>query len=163
LLTKQEVRDIRKRSRRARKDLRVEQLRDPLATVTKMLAPHEGSLTEELLHRQRILTKRARYVAEFALPSPEAERLIVKLKKAQDALGDWHDWLTLTHTAAQRLGDIHQSSLVAVLHNLTGAKYRKAVSALPIASAPKRITRSTTAEKSSAVTPSLSREATPAA
>jgi CHAD domain-containing protein len=136
-LTKETVREIRKRLRRAKKDLRQEQIRDPLESARKMLsqvARPDGPLTEEQLHQQRIVTKRARYVAEFALKSPEAEELIAQLKRAQDALGDWHDWLTLTHTAAHRLGDIHQSSLVAVLHNLTGAKFRKAVSALPVSS-----------------------------
>jgi CHAD domain-containing protein len=138
VLTRDEIQEIRKRLRRARKDLRVEQIRDPLKTARLMLAQvarPEGPLTSEQLHRYRITTKRARYVAEFAPKSPEAEQLIVQLKRAQDALGDWHDWLNLEQTAAQRLGDVHQSSLVAVLHNLAGAKFRKAVTALPSASA----------------------------
>jgi CHAD domain-containing protein len=138
VLTKDEIREIRKRLRRARKDLRVEQIRDPLKTARLMLAQvarPEGPLTSEQLHRYRITTKRARYVAEFAPKSPEAEQLIAQLKRAQDALGDWHDWLNLEQMAAQRLGDVHQSSLVAVLHNLAGAKFRKAVAALPSASA----------------------------
>ena len=42
-------------------------------------------------------------------------------------LGRWHDWSTLTQTAKQRIGDIHQSSLVAALHNVTRGKYREAV------------------------------------
>jgi CHAD domain-containing protein len=136
VLTKDEIREIRKRLRRARKDLPPDQIRDPLKTARLMLAQVSrpaGPLTAEQLHRYRIITKRARYVAEFAPKSAEAEELIAQLKRAQDALGDWHDWLTLTHTAAQRLGDVHQSSLVAVLHNLAGAKFRKAVAALPSA------------------------------
>jgi hypothetical protein len=48
----------------------------------------------------------------------------------QDAAGDWHDWFTLTRTAAKRLGDVHESSLVAALHNVTGAKFRSAVTVL---------------------------------
>lgn len=134
VLTKDEVREIRKRLRRARKDLQVDQIRDPLKTARLMLAQvarPEGPTTAEQLHRDRILTKRARYVAEFATKSPAAEQLIAQLKRAQDALGDWHDWVTLEQTAAQRLGDVHQSSLVAVLHNLSGTKFRKAVAALP--------------------------------
>jgi CHAD domain-containing protein len=134
VLTKDEVREIRKRLRRARKDLREDQIRDPLKTARLMLAQvsrPEGPMKAEQLHRNRIITKRARYVAEFATKSPEAEQLIAQLKRAQDALGDWHDWLTLEQTAAQRLGDVHLSSLVAVLHNLVGTKFRKAVAALP--------------------------------
>ena len=95
-----------------------------------------GPPTEEALHQYRILVKRARYAAEFATKSPEADRLIAQLKRALDALGDWHDWLTLTHSAAHRLGDVHESSLVAVLHNVTGAKFRRAIAALPAAQTP---------------------------
>jgi CHAD domain-containing protein len=134
VLTKDEVREIRKRLRRARKDLRVEQIRDPLKTAQLMLTQvtqPEGPLTADQLHRYRIVTKRARYVAEFAPKSREAEELIVRLKRAQDALGDWHDWITLEQTAAKHVGDVHESSLVAVLHNLARAKFRNAVAALP--------------------------------
>jgi CHAD domain-containing protein len=92
---------------------------------------HEGSpLTEALLHRYRILSKRARYAAEFANPSTEAEQFIAGLKRIQDALGDWHDWLTLTNSARNNLGDVRESSLVAELHNVSGAKFRHAVSVL---------------------------------
>ena len=45
-------------------------------------------------------------------------------------MGNWHDWFTLTQTAAKRLGEINQSPLVAVLHNVTGGKFRHAVAAL---------------------------------
>ncbi len=48
----------------------------------------------------------------------------------QDALGDWHDWLTLTQTASKHLGDVRESPLVAELHNVTGAKFRHAVAVL---------------------------------
>jgi CHAD domain-containing protein len=132
-LTKETVRELRKRLRRAGKDFRLEQIGDPLRIAQKMLsqaATPRGPLTEEMLHSRRILIKRARYVAEFASKSPETDRLMEQLKHAQDALGDWHDWFMLTETSWQRLGDVHQSPLVAVLHNVTGAKFRKAVSAL---------------------------------
>ena len=59
-----------------------------------------------------------------------AAQFIAQLKHAQDALGDWHDWLMLTQSAAKRLGDVHQSPLVAELHNVSGAKFRHAAAAL---------------------------------
>lgn len=156
-LTKESVREIRKRLRRARKELRPEHLRDPLDIARKMLsqgARPDGNLTEEQLHGHRIITKQARYLAEFAPTSPEVQQLIAQLKRAQDALGDWHDWLTLTQTAARRLGDVHQSPLVAVLHNLTGAKFRKAVAALPVPSSAeatvKRASRQAVTQKTDA-------------
>ncbi len=89
-----------------------------------------GPITEDLLHQYRIAVKRARYAAEFAPKSAEAAQFVAQLKKLQDALGNWHDWLTLTQTAAKRLGDVNQSSLVAALHNVTGGKFRQAVAAL---------------------------------
>jgi CHAD domain-containing protein len=127
------VREIRKRLKRASDDFDPEACRDPLAVAREMLGRirHEGSpLTEALLHRYRILSKRARYAAEFANPSTEAEQFIAGLKRIQDALGDWHDWLTLTNSARDNLGDVRESSLVAELHNVSGAKFRHAVSVL---------------------------------
>lgn len=133
-LTKDAVRDLRKRLLRAGRELNLKASRDPLAVAKKMVARMvrpDGPLTEDLLHQYRILGKRARYAAEFAPKSPEADRFIADLKRAQDAVGNWHDWFTLMQTAAHRLGDVRESSLVAVLHNVTGAKFRNAVAALP--------------------------------
>jgi CHAD domain-containing protein len=127
------VREIRKRLRRAGKDFDPQASRDPLAVAKEMLDrinPEGRPLTEELLHQYRIVTKRSRYAAEFSVPSPEATQFIAALKRVQDALGDWHDWLTLTRTASRRLGEVRDSSLVAELHNVTGAKFRHAVAVL---------------------------------
>jgi CHAD domain-containing protein len=138
-LNKQDVREIRKRLKRAAKDVKSATVGNPLAVARKMFGqpPHPdargtltGILTEDLLHHYRIIGKRARYIAELAPPSAEAMEFVTQLKRIQDAAGDWHDWFTLTHTAAKRLGDVHESSLVAVLHNVTGAKFRNAVTAL---------------------------------
>ncbi len=126
-------REIRKRLKRAAKNFNPETSRDPLAVARGMLegiGRGEAPVTEALLHQYRILSKRARYAAEFAEPSREAEQFIAGLKRIQDALGDWHDWLTLTQTATEHLGEVRESSLVAELHNVTGAKFRHAVSVL---------------------------------
>jgi CHAD domain-containing protein len=93
----------------------------------------KGPVDEETLHRYRLVVKRARYAAEFAAKSAETTKFLAELKRMQDALGSWHDWLTLTHTAMDRLGDVSQSSLVAVLHNVTRGKFRHAVSAVTAA------------------------------
>jgi CHAD domain-containing protein len=127
------VREIRKRLKRAGKDFKPGATRDPLAVARGMLARisrGEAPVTEALLHQYRILNKRARYAAEFAPPSREAEQFIAGLKRIQDALGDWHDWLTLTQTATEHLGEVRESPLVAELHNVTGAKFRHAVAVL---------------------------------
>jgi CHAD domain-containing protein len=127
------IREIRKRLKRASKNFNAEANRDPLAVARGMLERinrGDGPVTEALLHQYRILSKRARYAAEFAEPSAEAEQFIAGLKRIQDALGDWHDWLTLTQTASEHLGEVQESSLVAELHNVTGAKFRHAVAML---------------------------------
>jgi len=133
LLNKHTIVDIQKRLRRASKQVRLDPAHDPL-TIAKGMLAHvtrpAGPVTEDVLHQYRIVVKRARYAAEFAPKSAEAVQFMAQLKQLQDALGNWHDWLTLTQTAAKRLGDINQSSLVAALHNVTGGKFRRAVAAL---------------------------------
>ncbi len=127
------VREIRKRLKRAAKRFNPEASRDPLTAAKNMLKrlEREGApVSEPVLHQYRILTKRARYAAEFASPSREAVQFITDIKRIQDALGDWHDWLTLTQTAVEHLGGVHESPLVAELHNVTGAKFRLAVAVL---------------------------------
>jgi CHAD domain-containing protein len=127
------VSEIRKRLKRASKNFKPEASRDPLAVARGMLERinrEDAPVTEALLHQYRILSKRARYAAEFAEESTEAQKFIAMLKRMQDVLGDWHDWLTLTQTAGEHLGEVRESSLVAELHNVTGAKFRNAVAVL---------------------------------
>src|SRR6266567_1927991 len=133
LLSKEKIREIRKRLKRASRKVKSETGRDALGVARAMLAKvvrPAGPVTEDVLHQYRIAVKRARYAAELAPKSAEGERLIAQLKRLQDAVGNWHDWLTLTQTAARQIGDINESSLVAALHNVTGGKFRRAVAAL---------------------------------
>jgi CHAD domain-containing protein len=134
-LSKQVVRETGKRLKRASKDLKSVAADDALAVARKMLGPAptpraRDAQTEDLLHHYRIVGKRARYIAELGAESAETTEFMAQLKRMQDAAGDWHDWFILTRTAANRLGDVHESSLVAALHNVTGAKFRNAVTAL---------------------------------
>jgi len=127
------VREIRKRLKRASKNFNPEGSRDPLTVASGMLegiGRGDAPVTEALLHKYRILSKRARYAAEFAEQSNESGQFIAGIKRLQDALGDWHDWLILTQTASEHLGEVRESSLVAELHNVTGAKFRHAVAVL---------------------------------
>jgi CHAD domain-containing protein len=133
ILTKETIREIRKRLKRGAKDLRAETTQDALSVARSMLKEvirPAGPVSEDLLHQYRMVVKRARYAAEFAPKSAEATHFIAQLKRLQDAVGNWHDWLTLTQSASKRLGDVSQSSLVAALHNVTGSKFRHAVAAL---------------------------------
>ncbi|HVI11233.1 MAG TPA: CHAD domain-containing protein [Candidatus Binatia bacterium] len=126
------VSDIRKRLKRAEKNFKPQSSRDPLEAARAMLKvmDRQVEMTEALLHHYRILTKRARYAAEFAGQSAEAKKFIADLKRIQDALGDWHDWLTLRQSAVRHVGEVRESPLVAELHNVTGAKFRHAVAVL---------------------------------
>lgn len=131
MLDKDTVRDLRKQLKRTARDFSSEKTRDPLSVARTILGSMSGApIDAALLHQYRIRTKRARYAAEFAKPSDEAQQFIAGIKRVQDALGDWHDWLTLTENAQKHLGEVRESALVAELHNLTGAKFRQAVSAL---------------------------------
>ena len=134
LLRKRDIRDIHKRLRQTHKSFDVERARDPLAVarqiVVAAVAAGESSMNVEKLHRCRVAVKRARYAAELADKSRAANEFIAELKRMQDVLGDWRDWQLLTETAKRRLGEVNQSSLVAVLHNVTQGKFRQAVRTL---------------------------------
>jgi CHAD domain-containing protein len=133
LLTKNAIRELRKRLKRGAKEVRPEASRDALTVARAMLnevVRPAGPVSEDVLHQYRTVLKRARYAAEFASKSAEATQFISQVKQLQDAVGNWHDWLILTQAAAKRLGDVNQSSLVAVLHNVTGSKFRHAVATL---------------------------------
>jgi len=137
MLKKETIREIRKRLKRASKNLENGSGRDAMAVARKMLSEvvrPAGPVTEDVLHQYRIAVKRARYAAEFAPKSTQAAQFITQLKRLQDAVGNWHDWLTLTQTASRQIGEVSQSSLVAALHNVTSGKFRHAVAALSASS-----------------------------
>jgi CHAD domain-containing protein len=83
------------------------------------------TFTEERLHDFRMQCKRARYAAEQADEKTNAQ-LIDRLKQMQDAIGTWHDWLTLGATARKRLG-ASPSPFLAALRNITQSKLWEAV------------------------------------
>jgi len=60
-------------------------------------------LDAENLHEFRKATKKARYVAESGAQG-EANSVATALKRIQDAIGDWHDWLCLCEKAKTVLG-----------------------------------------------------------
>jgi CHAD domain-containing protein len=133
VLSKDEIRELRKRLKRTSKEIKFESNLEPLLHAGQMLAQVDraaGPLTEAVLHHYRVLVKRARYVAELAQKSAEATEFIAQMKRLQNVIGDWHDWLCLTHTTSARLGNVQHSSLVAALRNITGGKFRRAAAAL---------------------------------
>ena len=143
-LDKKTVAEVRKRLKRTSASLELPKNADPLALARQKLNALEvdpGAITEKTLHQFRIAGKRARYIAELASKDAEASRLIGLLNHMQDVIGDWHDWVQLAERAEKLFGSVQESPLVAVLRNVTRAKFRQAVNTLAetrAALAPKR-------------------------
>lgn len=85
--------------------------------------PHLG---EKTLHNFRIDCKRIRYLAEIGAVTPDAERVVSLLKTIQDAVGEWHDWLTLLETAKDVL-PASGSSVVAAVRTQANSKLNEAL------------------------------------
>jgi CHAD domain-containing protein len=101
----------------------------PVSLALRMfatVAKQQGAFTEATLHRFRNRSKRVRYVAEIAGDDPEAKRIVSQIKRMQDAIGDWHDWFTLTQTAQKLFAEPVDSALLAALRNVTRAKFMEA-------------------------------------
>jgi len=125
--------EIRKRLKRAASEVEIPKNTEPLTlTLSKLakLGRDHVTLTEKTLHQYRIIGKRARYIAELADHDAEAKRIVDQLKHMQDVIGDWHDWLKLTQKAEALFGGVRDSALVAMLRNVTQAKFRQSVDAV---------------------------------
>ena len=125
--------EIRKRLRRATRKIDISPNADALELTLRKLGELQNNnapLTEKTLHQYRIIGKRARYIAELADDTSEAKRVVEQLKRMQDVIGDWHDWLKLTQKAEELLGGVRDSALVAMLRNVTQAKFRQSLDAV---------------------------------
>jgi CHAD domain-containing protein len=78
------------------------------------------------LHQYRLRCKRIRYVAEMAGKEPLAEAVVEQLKAIQDAVGEWHDWDTLTARAEALFADAPNAPIITALR---GVKHSKLVEA----------------------------------
>ena len=127
------VAEIHQRLKRTEKKIKGQAQTDVLALARRQLVQlgaDRGPITEKTLHQYRIVGKRARYLAELAGKDEAATQFIAQLKRMQDVLGDWHDWLQLSARAEELFGGVQDSALVAALQNVTRAKFRQAVQAL---------------------------------
>jgi CHAD domain-containing protein len=130
---KDTLRKLRKRLRKLESALAFPEDFDPSKAALQEfneLARQQGPLNEERLHQFRIAAKRVRYVAEMAGKDPEAKRIVSELRRLQTALGDWHDWSTLTASAEETFGSGVNNALLAALRSATRQKFREAVQAL---------------------------------
>jgi CHAD domain-containing protein len=62
-------------------------------------------LDKENLHDFRKGAKKARYVAESDDEDPAAKAMAKAIKRVQDAIGDWHDWVVVAEEAHEALGE----------------------------------------------------------
>ena len=76
------------------------QVLDDFAAARRVAEP----LGAANLHEFRIATKRLRYRAEVIAAVPAAAAAVIEMKRLQDAIGAWHDWLTLGERAEKTLG-----------------------------------------------------------
>jgi CHAD domain-containing protein len=91
----------RKQANRRRKVDAAKLALDAFARLsTRMLRLDEGNL-----HDFRKGAKKARYMAEAEAGNEHAGAVGKALKRLQDAIGDWHDWLMLADEAGKHLGD----------------------------------------------------------
>ncbi len=126
-------RELRKRLKRVSEDFSVAQKLEPVRVALRNFAPSAGRqqpLTQQTLHRYRIAGKKARYIAELGGDDPKAKQLVADLKRMQDVIGDWHDWMQLSEKAAGMFGEEKNSALVAALRNIARAKFRNSLSVL---------------------------------
>lgn len=80
---------------------------------------------EQRLHRLRIETKKLRYSLEPLQSFEQAAELAEKFRQVQDAIGDWHDWVTLEQLAQKRLRASDAAPVLAALHARVGREFRR--------------------------------------
>jgi CHAD domain-containing protein len=105
---------------------KVDSIRDQYVEFTTEI-PLDG----DPLHDLRKATKHLRYELE-AIPGRASRALEQEFKTVQDAIGDWHDWATLTIEGEKRL-EQKSIAFIAVLRSRSTAKRheaRRAIQAL---------------------------------
>lgn len=131
LFDKNSLRDLRKRLRRAAKDSQLYDSKlEPATNALRMfaqLAHRQGEVTEAVLHQYRLRCKRVRYVAEMGGKEPLAGAVVEQLKAIQDAVGEWHDWDTLTARAEALFSDLPNAPIITALRAVRHSKLAEAM------------------------------------
>ena len=107
----------------------LEEAKAQLAEMASQFASGQ-TLKPSQLHEARVTLKRIRYLAELAEESAAQKNFIHKLKSSQDAIGDWHDWLELTHRAEKRFSERANSALVHEARTVLSARHSDATSSV---------------------------------
>jgi CHAD domain-containing protein len=139
LLDNQSLRELRKRLRRAAEDSDLyEDKFEPATKALRMfaqLARKQGAVTEGVLHQYRLRCKRIRYVAEMGGKESLAQTVVEQLKAIQDAVGEWHDWDTLTVRAEALFFDTPNAPIITALRGVRHSKLVQAMHATEAAKA----------------------------
>jgi CHAD domain-containing protein len=129
-LDRETATDVRKRLKDAISGTRSTRTRgDALAKALRMFnqIAKEVVPNEKTLHAYRIRCKRIRYIAELAGETAEAQEVVSDLKCLQDAIGEWHDWVTLTENAETMFRERPNSALLNAIRTLTRSKLRESL------------------------------------
>ena len=134
LLDETAIRKLRARMKRMEKAFspKLDIARLVMQKVSELLDQPTPS-SEKLLHQYRIDGKKIRYLAELDPENPRSQLVVAELKRMQDVIGEWHDWLTLNSTLLDLLPETENSPLLSAVRNITKAKYRDAVQAVSTA------------------------------
>jgi len=107
----------------------LEEAKTQLVEMARDFGPGQ-TMKPSRLHEARVALKRIRYLAELAEESAEQKDFMRNLKSAQDAIGDWHDWLELTGRAEKRFSDRASCALLRELRTVLSARHSDATSAV---------------------------------
>ncbi len=97
-------------------------VRQAVATVQRRFAgmkPPSDTVPDSALHAYRIQCKHLRYRLEAVDDNARTRRMMAALKRIQDAVGTWHDWLTLTQNAEKLLPEEQAGTLLPALRQAT--------------------------------------------
>jgi CHAD domain-containing protein len=86
------------------------------------LAERYPHLDEANLHEFRLRCKRVRYLAELDPDTARSQAVITELKRIQDSIGQWHDWVALAEMAEQIL-EGSASPLLSALRTQRRSKF----------------------------------------
>ena len=78
------------------------------------------------LHPYRLKLKELRDVLEMEQPQPARQQLIDAVERAQDAIGEWHDWKFLGDIAADVL-DHDRCRVIAQIRAMAASRFTNAL------------------------------------
>ena len=91
------------------------------------MKPPAATVPDAQLHAWRIQCKHLRYRLEALGDDAGTRRMIAELKRIQDAVGTWHDWLTLTQSAETLLPAKPNGALLPALQRATARRRLQAL------------------------------------